>query len=76
MDLGVVPVAYPPIAKALCKIARGHVAPSYSALYPDGLRGQCVLTRKVAISVSNHICVGGNTLLIFTNRPHFVEIAG
>ena len=46
-DLGVDPVAYPAIAKALCKLAREHVAPTYKGLYPDGLRGQCILARKV-----------------------------
>ena len=46
--LGVDPVAYPPIAKALCKRARDLVAFTYNGLYPDGLRGQCILSRKVA----------------------------
>ena len=46
-DLGVDPVAYPAVAKALCKLAREHVAPTYKGLYPDGLRGQCILARKV-----------------------------
>ena len=48
IKLGVDPVAYPPIAKALCKMARDLVAPTYNGLYPDGLRGQCILSRKVA----------------------------
>ena len=46
-DLGVDPVAYPAIAKALCKLAREHVAPTYKGLYPDGQRGHCILARKV-----------------------------
>lgn len=50
IDLDVDPLAYPPIASALCKVARGHVARTYSGLYPDGLRGQSLLSRKVSLS--------------------------
>ena len=46
-DLGVDPVSYPAVAKALCKLARQHVATTFQGLYPDGLRGQCVLARRV-----------------------------
>ena len=57
-DLGVDPVAFPAIAKALCKLARELVAPTYKGLYPDGLRGQCILARKVRtcirLPVSHH----------------------
>ena len=54
-DLGVDPVAYPAIAKALCKMAREHVAPTFAGLYPDGLRGQCILARKVGLTFCAHI---------------------
>ena len=47
IDLDVDPVAYPPIASALCRVARSHVALTYSGLYPDGMRGQSLLSRKV-----------------------------
>ena len=42
-------MAYPPIASALCRVARSHVARTYSGLYPDGMRGQSLLSRKVTL---------------------------
>lgn len=62
-DLGVDPVAFPAIAKALCKLAREYVAPTYKGLYPDGLRGQCILARKV------------RTCTPISVRPHHFAVA-
>lgn len=41
------PMAFPPIARALCGLVRKRLEPSYKALYPDGPRGLCILNRKV-----------------------------
>lgn len=41
------PVAFPPIARALCGMLRSRLQPSFNALYPDGPRSLCILNRKV-----------------------------
>lgn len=41
------PMAFPPIARELCKLVQKRLEPSFKALYPDGPRGLCILNRKV-----------------------------
>ncbi|BDA48856.1 THO complex subunit 2 [Coccomyxa sp. Obi] len=39
-------MAFPPIARELCKLVRKRLDPSFKALYPDGPRCLCILNRK------------------------------
>lgn len=45
-DLKLDPMAFPPIASALCGLLRARLQPSMAALYPEGPRGLCILSRK------------------------------
>lgn len=45
--LGLDPVGFPPIARALCGMLRSQLQPSFDALYPEGPRGLSILNRKV-----------------------------
>ncbi len=46
------PVAFPPIARALCDLVQKRLEPSFKALYPDGPRSLCILNRKVLLVIA------------------------
>ena len=44
---GLDPLAHEPLAAALCALVATALQPSFAALYPAGMRGPSILSRKV-----------------------------